>query len=306
MAAGENMRLPRQFQHDGGSGIEAQKWLIDQLDIHNTKTRPYSPKAKVIEAIIGKIQDQVLRFFDNWAGMNITAKKADSRFNPDALEKDNIPDYDGLVQQWKDVVTIWNNKATKDREAPHLKYFAAESAGTSVEPLSFINMFWEKRRDTYLYRQEGITIQIDGNKHHFQVLDADFYKKYIRDRFEVVYDRDCLDYVYLYQNGKPVLDKHGEPILATAAELVPMALHDMEEGDRAKINARLAMKDQVKADTKAALDELNIYRAENNISLGARQVFKRELNIAETAVKTSQITGVDWGKELENMYFDED
>lgn len=308
MAAGEKMRLPRQFQHDGGSGIEAQKWLIEQLDIHNTKTRPYSPKSKVIETLIGKIQDGVLRYFDNWAGMNITAKKKDSRFNPDFLKegRDEVPTYEGLVAQWKEVVTIWNNKATKDREAPELKYFAKASAGTQVEPLSFITMFWEKRRDTYLYRQDGITIQIDGTKHHFQVLSAEFYKKHIRDRFEVVYDRDCLDFVYLYQNGKPVLDSCGEPIVAEAAELVPMALHDMQEGDRTRLNMLLGIKDKVKADTQAEVRELRKYAAEEGIKLGHRFVFKAELNRAETAVKTAQIPGaIDWEKELDNMYFDE-
>lgn len=308
MAVQENLRLPRQFQHDGGSGIEAQQWLIEQLEIYNTKTRPYSPKAKVIETIIGNIQSNVLRYFDNWSGMNITAKKEDSRFNPDFLKqvKDEIPDYEGLIAQWRQVVDIWNNKATKLRKAPNAKYFSTQTAGKEVDALAFISMFWEKRRDTCLYKQDGITIQIDGQRHHFQVLDADFYKQHIRDRFEVVYDRDCLDYVYLYQDGKPVLDEQGEPVIATAAELVPMAVHDMEEGDRERLNRLLEIKDQVKKDTLEEVAELRAYAAEENIKLGARYVFKDELNTAENAFKRSRLDDVDWEKELENMYFDED
>lgn len=305
-AVQERMVVPVQLQYDQGSGIKAQKWMLKNMGVVNTPTRPYSGKSKVIEPVIGHIQNMILRYFDNWAGMNVRAKRDDSQFNPDFLKenRDKLPDYKELVRQFEDAINVWNNLATKDRESPNVMY-AKESVGKPVDAFDFVTMFWEKRNTTYRYRTDGIQLEINGEKHLFNVTDPDMYRLLVEDDFEVAFDPDCLDFVYLYQDNEPVRDENGEPVMAVATELLPMAVYDHEEGDRTKVNELLKVRDDLVDDIEEVTGDLKRV-TENNLKLGVRSVFKEELNTAETEFKRFRLDidedDVDWGKILENEY----
>jgi hypothetical protein len=251
----------------------------------------------VIEPALGHFQSEVLRYYDNWAGLNITAKRMDSRYNPDFVHgnRDKVPEWDALQKQFNEAIDIWNGYETQGRKAPN-KLIAHKSKGNPVGRLAILDMFWEKRKGQYTYHQDGIHLQYDNREHIYQVQDAGFYKQYIRAKFEVAFDRDTPDVVYLYQDGKPVIWK-GEPVMATAVELIPMALHDMQEGDRERLNRVLAMKDQVKRETVQELDEI---REAFPVKLGARYVHKDALNEAESLAKKT-----DWAKVFENEYLED-
>ena len=288
------MVLPRQLQSDRGASIIAQSFLIDRLKVHNTPTRPYSPKAKVIEAALGHFQNEVLRWYNNFAGLNITAKRMDSRYNPDFVHKNrkDVPEWDGLEKQFNEALDTWNNYETKGRKAPN-KLYAQKSKGRGIGRLAILDLFWEKRKGTYLYHPDGIHLEYGQREHIYQVLDADFYKQYIRARFGVAFDRDTPGHVYLYQDGQPVIWK-GRPAKAVAADLVPMALADMKAGDRERLNRMMAIKDRVKADTVAELEDI---RGEHPVHLDARYMSKELFNLAETHAKET-----DWGEALKTQY----
>jgi hypothetical protein len=298
LAVQGTMRLPRQLQSDRSASIIAQEFLIKQLDLHSTQSRPYSPKSKVIEAVLGHFQDSVLRYFDNFAGLNITAKTLDSRPNPDFLneQRHDLPDWDELQRQFADAVKIWDELATKGRKSPN-ELYAKASSGNEVGVLSFLDMFWEKRNREYKYHQDGIHLEIDGTEHLYSTDDAKLYRRLILDKFEVAFDRDCLDYIYLYQAGKPVMWE-GEPLMLRSTELMKMALHDQGEGDRTAINRKLKLKDGFK---KAIEEEYEEIDAEMAVKLGARYVFKEQLNGAESAVKQHVNA---WGDSDEDEYLE--
>jgi hypothetical protein len=310
LAVQGNMRLPRQLQSDRSASIVAQEFLIKQLELHNTQSRPYSPKSKVIEAVIGHFQDMVLRYFDNFAGLNITAKRLDSRPNPDFLneQRNDLPDWEELQRQFADAVTIWNNLATKERKSPNSLY-SKESGGTEVGILSFLDMFWEKRNREYKYHQDGIHLEVDGVEHLYSADEPKLYRRLILDKFEVAFDRDCLDYIYLYQEGKPVMWEGG-PLMLRSTELTKMALHDQVEGDRTRVNKLLRMKDGFKASIEEEYEEIG---AEMAVKLGARYVYKEQLNGAEMAVKSelnsAPATTVErrksWEEQLEEEYLED-
>ena len=133
------------------------------------------------------------------------------------------------------------------------------------------------------------------------------YSLLIGDSFEVAYDPDCLDYVYLYQDNEPVLDEQGEPVMAVTKELMPMAAYDYEEGSRTKINKLQKVRDHLVEDIELQAAELRRV-AEDNISLGVRAVFKEELNTAETEFKRFRmdVEGVDYSSIFENEYLDQE
>lgn len=293
-AVEEKMVLPRQLQYDQGAAIMAQSFLMEQLGVHQTPTRPYSPKAKVIEPAIGHFQNEVLRYYDNFAGLNITAKRQDSRYNPDFVHENrhNVPEWDELEKQFNEAIAIWNDMPTQGRKAPN-KLYAQKSKGREIGRLAILDMFWEKRKGTYKYQSDGIHLEYGGREFIYQVNDPEFYKQYIRASFQVAFDRDTPERVYLYQDNKPVI-WNGEPVEATAAELMPMALHDLKEGDRERLNKLMAMKDKIKNDTKEELAEIN---GEFDIAMGARYVHKDSYNDAEGRAKQT-----DWAKVLENEY----
>lgn len=308
-AVQRNMRLPKQLTYDQGSGMAAQEWMLQQLKTYNTPTRPYSAKAKVIENIIGHFQTKILRYYDNWAGQNVRAKKLDSHFNPDFLAsvRDKLPTLEQLQQQFEEAVRIWNELPTKKRKAPNEVYRTTQSAGHQIDPLQYVELFWEKRKHEYPYRNDGIRITVQGQEHTFCATDKATVSQLLGGKYQVALDPDAMDYIYLYQDEKPVLDAQGEPLMLMATEHVPMAIDDYEPGDRARIQKLIELKDQVKQEDLDAATEIRKYAADNDIELGARYVYKDRLNDAEAAFKLQTLgdDGDDWEHILESKYLEE-
>lgn len=303
------MKLPAQLTYDQGSGMAAQKWMIEQLNIYNTPTRPYSAKAKVIENIIGHFQNKILRYYESWSGMNIRTRKLDSHSNPDHLHevRDKLPTLEQLQEQFQEAVRVWNELPTKTRKAPNVAYRTLDDAGRSLDILEYVELFWEKRKHEYPYRTDGIRLQVRGQEHVFQATGAATVQRLLGGKYEVALDPDCLEYIYLYQDGKMVLDEAAEPLVLLAASRVPMAIDDYQEGDAKRIKKLIALKDEVKAADMAAAAEIKKYAAEEGIELGARYVYKDRLNDAEAAFKRRELkeSETDWGQVLESKYLDE-
>jgi transposase InsO family protein len=303
--------LPKQLQSDKGSAIMAQAFMVNTLEkIYHTPTRPYSPKGKQIEGVIGHFQSMILRYFPNWAGMNITAKKADSHFNPDyiAAQKAHLPDLSEVKQQIKEAIEEWNSLATKDRKAPNSLYETTESVGTEMDAIGFVELFLTKSKEQYQYQQHGITIQIDNQQYIYEVINKDFYKKHIHDTFEVALDKACLEYIYLYQYGKPVVDADGEPIIATLATKSYEALHDHHEGTRTLLNQKMKLKDEVRNETREEAEKLNRFRQDNKISFRVQGATKTDHNTSENLLKiraagiTDEEPTADFTARLENRF----
>lgn len=309
-AVSTTSHLPLEIQHDNSSAAKSQRHLFESLANFNTSTRPYNGKSKIIENFFNHLQSSVLRYFPNWAGQGITTKRLDSHPNPDHLREIELPTLQAVQTQWLEAVTIWNNLSTEARQAPAHKYSGTTSAGTPVDTLAQVSLFWEKRDKTYAYRADGITLELDSKRHLFQVLDADFQTQSVGQRYQIAFDRDCLDYIYLYQSDRPVVDATGEPILAVAIDLVPMARADHSDETRAQLGRRLRLKDSVEELTATRVLRVQQYAQEYNIKADYREVFKDELNAAETASKTQFFNTAEDTMKVErlirSMYIDDD
>ncbi|MEY4903066.1 MAG: hypothetical protein RLZZ292_881 [Bacteroidota bacterium] len=304
--------LPHQLQSDKGAAITAQEHLKGMLEkVYHVPTRPYSPKGKQIEGIIGHFQGMVLRYFPNWAGMNITAKSQNSRFNPEYIEaqKKDLPNVEGVTAQIKEAIEEWNSMATKGRNAPNDKYIATESVGTSIETIGYISLFLDAASHQYKYQTWGISLQIEGKHYTYEVLDTNFYKKHILDYFQVIIDKDCLDYIFLFQHGKIVTDADGEPLIATAVVKTPQALYDYKEGSRTLINSKIAFKDTVRNETRTEAEAAKEYAKTHNISLRisnkeAANTLEGQQKIAAAGLKQEdEDEDIDWDNAIENRFY---
>lgn len=302
--------LPLELQHDNSSAAKAQAALFQSLAHWNTSTRPYNGKSKIIENFFNHFQSMVLRYFPSWAGQGITTRSLDSHPNPDHLQQQELPSLQDVQTHFLEAVSIWNHLATEGRQAPEALYHATPSAGQAIDTLGQVSLFWERRDRLYTYRADGITLELDGQRHIFQVLDTKFQLQSVGKKFQIAFDRDCLDYIYLYQNDRPVLDSAGEPLMATAIELVPMSRAEHTPDTLRTLGRRLSFKDTVEELTAERVLRIQQYASDYDLKADYRTVFKDELNAAETLAKGSLYSATHdedgIGRRLRTMYLDDE
>ena len=305
-AVNKTQRLPRQLLYDNGSAAGPVEETIEAMRLRGVKAFPAkanAPKSKVVEALFGHFQQTQLRYFTNWSGQNITAKKADSRFNPDHYKanKDKLPTREELEIQIAQSVIIWNHMAGAKRKKPVELYQRDNSTGFPITPLDYADMFWVRRKRTHKYQADGITVEVGGIRHKFQVIDEDgsFYMSHIGLSFEVKYDPDNLEYIHLYQEGKPVT-WNGQAVIA-AKEYVPMALHDMTEGDGKKRARLQAHQKAVRTRIEEGIEGITNDIEEFDLRLTHEFVHKEAYNSAEAELKAI-IANVSDKPSIEELY----
>lgn len=283
--------LPAQIQRDRGSSGEKVQTLIQKLALYDVPSAPYNPKSKVIEAVFGHFQQEVLRYNDNWAGQNITAKKLNSHFNPDELAKNKktFPDREALEKQVQTLIGVWNNYSTKGRKAPKALSTSLKDAGRTYDIETFMNLFWVLTKKEYKYQSKGITITINKEEYHFATYDSELYLDLLHQKFQIKYDPEDMDYIYLYKDDKPYLDSAGQSIIIEKAHLLPMAIDDYKEGDGAKIQQVKELKKAVKETSDKDLEQIRAWQAETGLVLGVKNVHKDAFNEAENSLKRSHI-----------------
>lgn len=257
---------PYQLQYDNSSankGQEAQQ-LFDQLARLHFPTAPYSGKAKVIEAIWGRMEQSNMRHFPNFKGGNITAKSRDARANPDFLanlmKSGELPSFDQVVAQFRLVVETMNNTVGKrDSRTPAERYRDANEQRTPMDYLTMVEAFWVERRNQVRYTKDGVGIEVDGKRYFYEVevergLESlEFRMKYLGDAFTVKYDPDDLEYICLYKDGVWI---------ATARQKyeAPMARVDMLEGEGTIVSNSLTQRkaywSQLQAEAESLENEM--------------------------------------------------
>lgn len=306
-----NMVKPMQLMYDQSSSNKKVNSIIKELAKYGTANRPYKSRGKVVEAVIGHFQQSQLRYHSNWGGQNITSKKMDSHANPQALQEGlkNLPTKEELIKQVNLLVEVWNEMATEEREKPNYLYNSKKSVGQSIDFMTFTNLFFVITEKEYKYQNEGgIKIQIAKEEYNFQTWDMDLHlNRLVGQKFQVSYDPDTMDYIYLYQNNKPVLDKKGEPILIPKLEPIPMAIGDYKKGSGTRVqeyikaqNDGVNILESLAKKTKASQEQLEV-------ALSPEFVHKHAYNRAEENMKRKQVLdegSKDWEDLFDNPYKD--
>jgi len=298
------------IMYDQSSANKKINSVLKELARYNTPNKPYRPKPKTLEPLFGHFQQTMLRYNDNWGGQNITAKKLNSRVNPQALSKamKDLPNREELEAKIELMVETWNELGTPKREKPNYLFESTKSKGKPIDWATFTNLFFVVTEKPYKYKNDGgICITILKQKYHFQTWDQDLhFNVLVNQKFQIAYDPDTMDYIYLYKDNKPVLDKQGEPILIPKLDPLKQAIGDYEDGSGQRVQEYIQtqIRGTVKLQDLAKETEERV--AEQGIVLTPEYVHKEAYNRAEENLKRKQAVdescGADWEEAFDHPY----
>lgn len=168
---------------------------------------PNNGQSKLIERTFGRFQDTILRGFDSFTGMNITARGSRSRVNAAKttydrhlnLPVDQLPTREEAIAIGEEALIIWNNTPGKDGKTPLERYKAGkQDVARAYTKDDELQMFYMWREDSVVYGKQGITLTTRNAKHTYEVYkeqvngiwytDMDFLLRYTNERFWVKQD----------------------------------------------------------------------------------------------------------------------
>lgn len=255
-----SMKMPLQLQYDNSSANKSKEVteLMQRIARWAFPTAPYNGKSKPIEAVIGYIEGHNMRHMPNFKGGNITSHSIDIKANPEFLIDQKLPDIQTVIAQVHLIIETYNNTTGKlSGGTPVELYDTPHPLRRDMDYLAMIQAFWVTRRETARYTKDGLTIQVDKQRYTYEVEtsrgveDMEFRLKWIGTDFTIKYDPDDLEYISLWYEGKHISEAH-------IKWEAPMAIVDMEPGDRARIDSALAARKQYRQVLK---DKLQTYKA---------------------------------------------
>lgn len=304
------MTLPVQIMFDQSSANKYVKSVLKDLARYQTANKPYRARPKTLEALFGHFQQTMLRYNENWAGQNITAKKLNSRVNPEALNKamKTLPTRDQLEQQVELMVAAWNELATEGREKPNYLYHSTPSKGKAIDWMTYSSLFYVVTDRQYKYQTSGIEVKINKQAYYFQTYDQELHlNKLVNQYFQIAYDPDVMDFIYLYKDNKPVLDTNGQPLLIPRLEELPQALADHNTDNSSRVKEYIKAQEQGTEMLASWATEADELAAEFGVILTPQFVHKEAYNRAEEQVKRQQAQNEsasddDWETRFNNPY----
>lgn len=309
-AVRKRMIRPKQIIYDQSSANKKVKGVLEELARYNTPSVPYEPASKTIEALFGHYKSTIERFSPNgnWSGMNITSKKQDSKMNTDYVNGNrwSFPTKEECIQHIESYIEAWNCMESSTRQKPNDLY-AEKSGGIAIDQEDFINIFYVLGKQAYTYHNDGITLTINKKEYWYHTQDKDLYFELRGQKFQIKYDPDTMEYVYLYQNDKPYLDSKGQPVLLEHGEYLPQAIADYEDGSGKAVKDHLAFKSEIKAELVAHRNEMKeaFKESEFGVHMGAKHIHKEAFNEAEANLKVKQLQespSNDWQQKFDAPY----
>jgi nicotinamide mononucleotide adenylyltransferase len=294
------MKMPLQLQYDNSSANKSAEAteLFNRIAKWAFPTAPYNGKSKPIENLIGRLEGHNMRHMPNFKGGNITSHSLAIKANPEFLQGQKLPDMKTVIEQVGIIIDVHNNTLGKDGKTPIERYNTPHPMRRNMDYLEMVQAFWVERKDTVRYTKDGLIMEVNKERYTYEVEidrgveDMEFRSKWLGTKFNVKYDPDDLEYISLWYEGEHISE-------ARQKWLAPMAIVDMEEGDRERINKALAARKEYPArlakkikDHKVAIEdegglptELNYYDFHKD-AYNRRQerMLDEEISVAAMAV----------------------
>ena len=163
--------------NQGGHRKLAVQGFFDKICRLHKPTMPYNGQSKTIENLFGRFQQQVLHKIWHFTGQNVTAKKLNSKPNIEFIEQNAyaLPTLSEVIEIYSQCRQEWNNMPHPTTGMARIDmYQMSENPDTPVvTELDIVQMFWLTSKNTNTYTNQGITIEINKTKYHYDVYDSD-------------------------------------------------------------------------------------------------------------------------------------
>lgn len=221
----------------GHKKLEASRFF-EGISRVSRRTAPYSGQSKTIESAFGRFQSQILHQDWRFTGMNITAKRAESRPNLEFIEanKESLYTFEELLVAYAEARQAWNNAPHPHTGRPRIEMYqtSVNPETESVNALDMVELFWITTDKPSTFTSKGITIEVNKQKYTYEVLDAnkqpdlDFRENNTLRQFYVMYDPLDMSMVRLY-----IKDKSGLRFVTNAHPYVEIhrAIQEQEKGE---------------------------------------------------------------------------
>ena len=246
MAVNHAQTRPYLIQYDNQSGHKSARMqelysaLVAKDGGTHYPTRPHE-KSNPAEQLFKRFQQQIVNQMWFSDKQSVRSKSLDSRPNMDFVNENKTKLYDKefLIRAWELCVFKWNQETHPKFEGQTRNQVYAHDMmmQEDIDILDMVNLFWIEETKGSVYSREGITINVGGAKHIFEVYDAgnnidlEFRRRHVGSKFIVRYDPEQLDqYVQLIQvnhNGEKIHIANAQP--KRGHESIPAL---MKDGDK--------------------------------------------------------------------------
>ena len=211
MAVQNSGARPYEIRFDGQGGhkkLTSGNFMakVSRLAI---KTQPYNGKSKTIESAFGRFQSQYLKRDPFFTGMNITAKKQESKQNTEFLLANvhNLPTFSQLVDKYEAYRQQWNTAPHHATKQPRLDmyYNSHNPQAPAIDFMEMVDIFWIEREKPVKCTAFGIMFTEKKQKYTYMVYDEnrlpdfDFLNANVDKKIYIKYDPDDMGLIYLYE-----------------------------------------------------------------------------------------------------------
>lgn len=255
---------PYEIRYDNQGGHKMIKEsFLDKLSHIGFHTQAYRGKAKTIESIFGRLQQQVMSKFWNFTGQNLTATSKDSKLNKEFLVQNakHLPTKAQILKQYAQVREEWNNAPHPKTGVPRMQMYleSKNPKATIIDSFQMVELFWLTKEKPITYFAHGITLTFGARgkanyrKHIFEVydndgmVDMDFRSKYIDAQFIVKFDPNDMSEAWLYQDTPAGLRFVA---VAKAAKTVHRNTQEITHDESVFLRNALSLDKQFKQDLK--------------------------------------------------------
>ena len=253
--------VPYQIRTDNSSAVsslmkqnEGGKNFFEKLAKYVTPAAVGNARAKTIESVFGRFQNELMRLHKFWAGMNLTVKSDSNRMNRIWIQANikHAPSINELISNLEELVTFWNAGSMKkdDSNVSRWQQYKndADKQRTALQTV-FNDAFLiaargDSRTGLITYRNTGVKFTYNKKEYQFKVVDKAINSQLIGKKFIVKFDTDDLDKIWLYNSDNTPFNFNEEHLSIENYEAVPDFLGDRQEGDGARI---AAMQEEQKA-----------------------------------------------------------
>lgn len=305
---------PKEVRSDKGSAMQAAetKELMQNLGAVFFPTATGNARAKSVEAWQNLFNQQVLTYFKNKSGANITANTLDSRQNPDKIKKfaKTYPTKEELIGQIHLAMHLYNATPDSKGKTPNEKH---QKQAPDVQQLGIMEQLelfyiWRKKGKKlvpYRFGFQGLTIELQGNKFRYlPELEANDLANFMNEHtnvsiFYVKYDPSDVTQIGMYQLPK------GQELTTDNLRFVCDAKlkgktaetsHDATEPQKQLLAKYQKVQKLQLNNTKVSMDKRRQRLQDENVLNGAielSQVHKDRLNEAQIALERQQALGFD-------------